>query len=283
MSAWLKDPLAVNTKDGRCWVLRGKTPGGRGLYALEGSPQGVEQELFLIGDLAAFGLRSMTPCLPMPVGSQSLGSSDGYPLALPWAALMDREDLTDFLDELAASAITHASSEVALAEVEKSCATWRLIAEAQHAHNTAPGPDAEADGVARVIEPTQALREPGTCDACGSRPEEWCPDCAACRKGCHGGNDGNPCTHPNAPWVKAEDVSPKVAELRALLAGQREAVDGEHYASVHHDYRPGLGRDLPPLRVPGCSCPEPGWGVCEWCSCTHCHEPRQATPQAGGA
>jgi hypothetical protein len=75
--------------------------------------------------------------------------ADTYPPVLPWAALMDREDLTDFLDELAASAITHASSEVALAEVEETCSTWRLIAEAQHGHNTAPGPDA----------PTQALRD----------------------------------------------------------------------------------------------------------------------------
>ncbi|MFB7007853.1 hypothetical protein [Streptomyces sp. NPDC056287] len=39
----------------------------------------------------------------------------------------------------------------------------------------------------------------GTCDACGDGPSLWCPDCAACRKGCHGGHDGS-CTHPNAPW-----------------------------------------------------------------------------------
>ncbi|MER5715787.1 hypothetical protein [Streptomyces sp. NPDC002132] len=40
-----------------------------------------------------------------------------------------------------------------------------------------------------------------------------------------------------------EDVSPQVAKLRSLLAGQREAVEGEHYAVVHHAYR--VGRDLP--------------------------------------
>jgi len=82
-------------------------------------------------------------------------SASEYPPAMPWAALMDHEDLADFLDELAASAITHASSEVALTEVEKTCATWRLIAEAQHGHNTAPGPDA----MTRTFAPTQALRE----------------------------------------------------------------------------------------------------------------------------
>ena len=41
---------------------------------------------------------------------------------------------------------------------------------------------------------------PGACGACGSAPETWCPDCAACQKGCHGGFVNNPCTHPNAPW-----------------------------------------------------------------------------------
>lgn len=89
-------------------------------------------------------------------------TADGYPPALPWAALMDHEDLTDFLDELAASAITHAPAESALAEVEKTCGTWRLIAEAQHAHNTAPGPDVDAsmDKLTRLLAPTQALREP---------------------------------------------------------------------------------------------------------------------------
>lgn len=92
--------------------------------------------------------------LPMPAGPAP--SSGGYPPALPWAALLDDEDRAEFLDELAAAATTHASSDVVLAEVEKACATWRLIAEAQHGHNTAPGPDA----VTRVFVPVASLREP---------------------------------------------------------------------------------------------------------------------------
>ncbi|MFJ3037777.1 hypothetical protein [Streptomyces tendae] len=83
-------------------------------------------------------------------------TADGYPPALPWARLMDDEDLSDFLDELAAAAGTPGSYEGALATVENAIATWRLIAEAQHAHNTAPGPDA----MTRLLAPTQALREP---------------------------------------------------------------------------------------------------------------------------
>lgn len=69
------DPVAVNTRDDRCWVRRGWTPAGHGLYALEGSPQDAEQTLYLIGDLAEFGLRSMAHvAFPVPSGS---GRPDG--------------------------------------------------------------------------------------------------------------------------------------------------------------------------------------------------------------
>ncbi|MFJ9573612.1 coiled-coil domain-containing protein [Streptomyces bacillaris] len=47
----------------------------------------------------------------------------------------------------------------------------------------------------------EVKRPAGACSACGDLPEQWCPDCAACRKGCHGGADGNPCAHPNARWT----------------------------------------------------------------------------------
>lgn len=40
-----------------------------------------------------------------------------------------------------------------------------------------------------------------------------------------------------------EDVTPQVAKLRSRLAGQREVLDGEHFAAVHHDYR--TPHDLP--------------------------------------
>lgn len=46
-----------------------------------------------------------------------------------------------------------------------------------------------------------------------------------------------------AGFVAVEDVPLRTRGLRELVAGQREAVDGEHYASVHHAYR--TGRDLP--------------------------------------
>ena len=65
-----------------------------------------------------------------------------YPPALPWAALLDADDLEGFLEDLvdAASGDDDLST---LTEVESAIARWRAIGEAQHAHNTAPGPDAE--------------------------------------------------------------------------------------------------------------------------------------------
>jgi hypothetical protein len=43
----------------------------------------------------------------------------------------------------------------------------------------------------------------------------------------------------------SEDVTPQVAKLRGLLAGQRAAVEDPHDGELAHRYR--LGRDLPPL------------------------------------
>ncbi|MFP3990689.1 hypothetical protein U9R90_25130 [Streptomyces sp. E11-3] len=40
-----------------------------------------------------------------------------------------------------------------------------------------------------------------------------------------------------------EDVTPQVRKLRALLSGQRNAVEDPHDSPLHHDYR--VGRDLP--------------------------------------
>jgi hypothetical protein len=49
----------------------------------------------------------------------------------------------------------------------------------------------------------------GTCENCGSAPESWCPDCAACEQGCFGGFDGNECGHANARWRRPSvDESP---------------------------------------------------------------------------
>ncbi|MCP9205555.1 hypothetical protein [Streptomyces cucumeris] len=83
-------------------------------------------------------LADLTVALRVAEGRQS---PDTYPPAFPWARWLDAEDRADFLDELAASAITHVDSVTALAEVETTCGSWRAIADATRAHLTAPGPN----------------------------------------------------------------------------------------------------------------------------------------------
>lgn len=81
---------------------------------------------------------------------------DTYPPALPWARLMDREDLVAFLRDLddvlhravisvAVDTIAgnrKASPTAVLDALESTCRSWRATAEAQHAHAWAPGPNA---------------------------------------------------------------------------------------------------------------------------------------------
>jgi hypothetical protein len=152
------DPLVVNTRDGVVWVRRAVVE-GRGLYAVTDSCKCPEYLMATLAELAEHGIAGSADALPMPVGS-GLRSVEAeqpavYGPAMPWAALLDDEDLLDFLDELTDAATTNASCVERLAEVERACGQWRLIAEAQHAHNTAPGPDA----VTQVFAPVAALRE----------------------------------------------------------------------------------------------------------------------------
>ncbi|MFC7983868.1 hypothetical protein [Streptomyces sp. NPDC057336] len=113
-------------------------------------------------------------------------ANTSYSSALPWARLMDDEDLSEFLAEVEhAIATPGATPAEGLAAVEEACGTWRLIAEAQHAHNIAPGPDVteSVDKLTRLLAPTQALRvpEPGACSTCTDGPADWCPGCSTCR------------------------------------------------------------------------------------------------------
>lgn len=51
---------------------------------------------------------------------------------------------------------------------------------------------------------TDGALTPGACKACGSAPDSWCPDCAACQRGCYDAFVDNLCTHANASWVGVE-------------------------------------------------------------------------------
>ncbi|MDJ0342187.1 hypothetical protein QMK19_03175 [Streptomyces sp. H10-C2] len=74
----------------------------------------------------------------------ALNAADWAGPALPWALLLDDDDLDGFLDDLAEAAVGFAGTDgqQTLTEVEKTFSTWRLIAVAQDAHNTALGPAA---------------------------------------------------------------------------------------------------------------------------------------------
>lgn len=77
--------------------------------------------------------------------AEGLVERTSYPPALPWARLMDADDLEGLLADLA-DAASGDDNLTTLDEVEAAIARWRAIAEAQHAHNTADGPDAPKGG-----------------------------------------------------------------------------------------------------------------------------------------
>ncbi|MFF8953848.1 hypothetical protein ACF09I_34380 [Streptomyces sp. NPDC014940] len=136
-------PLAVNTADGTCWTRRGALRGGEALYAPAGVCSCPEYVMATLAELAEHGIVGSADVLPVPVAT--------YPAALPWARQMDADDLEGFLADLADAAAGD-DDLATLAEVESAIARWRVIGEAQHAHNTAPGPGrlAEADVTPQV-------------------------------------------------------------------------------------------------------------------------------------
>ena len=118
----------------------------------------------------AFGGKVVMTSPDHPTGTDRLAEAvKAVPAATHVINIQGDEPLIDpgLIDELAAAAGTPGTFEGALATVENAIAQWRLIGEAQHAHNTAPGPDR----ITRQIAPVQALREDdeglsGPCD-CG--------------------------------------------------------------------------------------------------------------------
>jgi hypothetical protein len=234
-------PLVVNTADGSCWTRRAVTSDGRGLYALAGSVAGVPDEVLVsLADLAELGIIGSAFALPVPVGPVLRSELDQARDDVVGACLARWEEEQD-----------NARLRLALASAKRGRSQLRarvteLLAE-RHSTNEAlddavqalrtdraepaKGPSAaeSADPLTRLFAPTQALRveaeKPGACDACGSLPERWCPDCAACEKGCHGGHEANSCTHANAPW------------------SVRVPREDPHDGPLAHSYR--VGRDLP--------------------------------------
>lgn len=133
--------------------------------------------------------------------------------ALPWAAQMDDGDLHDFLGDLVSAAMGRWQSDpevpdrVVLAAVEKACAAWRT--------------------------PGEGLR---------SDPE---PDECPCPPAGQPGPHQLGCPEAEVPVAgrSVEESADRLTAFFAPVSSLREVVDGEHWSTVHHDWR--LGRDLP--------------------------------------
>jgi hypothetical protein len=165
--------------------------------------------------------------------------------ALPWAHEMSDDDLHGFLGDLVSAAMGRWQSQPevpdreVLAAVEKACAEWRTPGEgyrsdeaerARTLHEHIIARDAEIERLrARLAEYERpadedpiryALTEQAAfvgCDSCGT------PDLCA---------PAGSCARLKQPRDAAEDVTPQVAKLRALLAGQREQAADMPYRAV---------------------------------------------------
>jgi hypothetical protein len=211
MSTPTHDPLVVNTQDGCCWMRRAVTRGGKGLYALAGTVSGAPD--MVLATLADLAEHHLASvAFAMPM---PVGPE-------PRTLALVEDELTGVSLSLYEEELETARLRLALASAQRGRRELRaqvveLLAE-RHSTNEALDDAVRelrarpaADGITRRIAPTQALRE-------------------------------------DEP---SEDVSPRVAELRDLLAGQRAALEDRHDGELAHKYR--LGRDLeyaPPQYTP---------------------------------
>ena len=122
----------------------------------------------------------------------------------------------------------------------------RRIAELEAERHTTNDALDDAVQALRAMRAAPAAGKPKdarACANCGSAPELWCPDCAACQRGCYGGFKDNPCTHPNAGWPKSgpsvERSADRLTQFFAPVAALRE----DDPNGLRHSYR--VGRDLP--------------------------------------
>lgn len=161
----------------------------------------------------------------------------------------------------------------------------RLVNTAADVINAALMQNRTAAGIALALESAQLLQSPETAKELERlrsevaslqvdvQAPELCADCGH-HEDAHSTNGETDCTASGARLLKCtcsyfiprygaaelvvepvvvtlaatDNVTPQVAKLRALLAGQR--ADGEHYAATHHDYR--VPRDLPEVGESSC-------------------------------
>lgn len=277
------DPRFVNTRDGVCWERRAVTDSGLGLYAVEGSCKCPPFKMATFVELAAHGIVEWADVLPMPVGPQPserdrpraafIEALDNAAKTHPCPVLGDqfwsgcvhydeaghvagvgschserRADavlvVRDAEMERLRSQIAELNESVSTAEALRANAQqalpWAhempdadlsmflddLVSAAMNRWRTDPdGPVPDRVTLADIERVCREWRTPG--EGYRSDPE---PEASPTPRQADGFFDGVPVSPPSERPV----------------AALREVLDGEHFATVHHDYK-GPGRDMPKL------------------------------------
>jgi hypothetical protein len=205
------DPLVVNTRDGVTWLRRAATQDGRGLYAVTDSCKCPPYLMATLAELAEHGIVGSADVLPVPVGPEPRSELDQARDDVVGACLARwEEEQENARLRLALKSAQRGRREsrarVAELEAERHSTNESLDEAIQELRrrDTPPAPYAatpEAHAQMRRFGMRHfSNARNGACENCGSAPESWCPDCAACEQGCFGGFDGNECTHSKAKW-----------------------------------------------------------------------------------
>ncbi len=237
-------PLVVNTKDGTCWTRRHVTRDGLALYALEGVCQCPEFVMATLPELAEHGIVRVADVLPVPVGPepQELNLDACVSRALRLARQYDGPDGVDQddLDQLTDFDVPQLVAEVRAGRIELKKARAQIA-------NHGPVLAALEQARARVAE-LEAERH-STNEALSDAAEQLRVDRdrIAALEAELAEYEQPADEEPIASVLteKAEEPADKPTRTFMPVASLREVLDGEHYQSVHHDYRPGLSRDLP--------------------------------------
>jgi hypothetical protein len=193
-------PLVVNTTDGTVWTRREGSRGGEALYAPEKCGQCPQFVMATLTELAEHGIAGSADVLPVPVGTAPLAPQGRARTMLDHAREALNARMTkDALRLVLENVVTYAASlEARLAEYER--------------------PTDEDPIRYTLTEQTEA----GPCR--NESPYGRRCDRPAGHDGDHEMADG---AGGHFGWPASdEDVTPQVAKLRALLAGQREQAGG---------------------------------------------------------
>jgi hypothetical protein len=232
-----RDPLVVNTKGGAVWQRRAVTAEGRGLYAVAGSCNCPEYLMATLAELAEHGITGSADALPMPVVPKPLELSEQQIEALAAAGNRVVNDATH--------------------EHLCMCDGWpEKCVSTGHYYMGAWDVSGLEDALPAVLALWEQMRG-GELERLRVRVAELESERHSTNEALSkameapraGRGEADGITRRIAPTqalrADAEDVTPQVAKLRGLLAGQRAAVEDPHDGELAHKYR--LGRDLPPL------------------------------------